>query len=125
MTAPLLTNATLKARRTVAFERRGQAVTYKKFSTESLNTKTGGYSVTYVSTSCTRVIVGQVDPHLVKESGGRYTYEDLAFRWLVEDLPETPPSKKSRLVLGSQEYEIVGYHYSGDTNVMVIIARGL
>lgn len=120
---PHLSAALLASRRDIAFKMRGEEITYKKFSSKHFATKTGKYTESYVDTTITECLYGEVTTETIKESGGKYKKGDKAFRIKNADLPEDPPNLKSRIAIGSTVYRIIDHSNSRDGNVTVVYGR--
>lgn len=120
---PHLSSTLLASRRQIAFDMRGEEITYKKFSSKHLSTKTGKYIETMTDTTIEQCLYGELDTETIKDSGGKYKKGDMAFRIKVADLPENPPSTKSQIECNSIVYRILDYDGSRDGNVMVVYGR--
>lgn len=117
-----LTRTTRAAQRAVAFTIMGESVTYRQQS-RTVNNKTGVVTDTPTDTTVT-ALIGEIDERTVKDSGGKYHVGDKQFRVQHSEMPETPPTKSTSVVVyNSQEYLIVDYRQSGDTAVWDLICR--
>lgn len=119
----LLSSTLLASRREIAFKMRGEEITYKKFSSRNLSTKTGKYTEVFTDTTIEECLYGELDTDTINDSGGKYQKGDKAFRIRNTDLPEDPPSIKSRITAGSTTYRIIDYESSRDGNVTVVFGR--
>lgn len=120
-----LSNDAMSNRRSQAFSRRGQPITYKKFVAKTINHETGATGATYTDTSITNALVWDLTHISIVASEGRYRIGDKSCRILVDDLPasEQFPSTNSKIVISGTTYAIVDTIQTGDGNAVTVILR--
>lgn len=123
-----LTESKLNERRRVAFLVRGQSITYRvrnKSFNKQTGAVTGSASDTEIpaSTDDPGVLVGQLSQEFIDQSGGKFKYGDRQFKILTESMPSgiTKPIKDEHsIVYRGEEFLVVDFFKSSDTNVWVI-----
>lgn len=90
----------------LAFLDFAESITYRMIVNSNVNYSTGSISAT-TTNSTINAIISMVDPAEVSASNGRLQIGDIRILVRTANLPETPPSQTSRLVVRSVVYNIV------------------
>ena len=105
----------------VAFADWGVAVTYREVS-QSYVPATQQASEVFTDTSVTALISGDAGQPTVG-TAGQHTSDLIEFFVKQADLPSGEPKLTSRILHGSQEYDIVGYANSEDGLTYQLLCR--
>lgn len=123
LVTPLLPSRTLLDRRLIAFNMRGERITYHQFDDKQLSHKTGEYIESFNPTTINKALIGYVDLEMIETSGGKYKKGDRFIKVMSQDLPETPPSLKDQITYDSVKHRIVDFDESADGNVFLLVCR--
>jgi len=124
-----LTQASRKLMRDPAFRFFGESVTYREVS-HSTDRGTGVDTPTNTDTTIGAdsdddpgVLIGPVTESMINKSGGAILPDDIVIRIRTSDLPEVPPTLTSKVISGSNTYDLMSFMVSSDNNVYIMVGR--
>lgn len=110
------------ASRAIAFNVKGQQITYSVLSSPAPNLKTGAITQTTTDTVISKALVGSATDQDIAESQGRYKQGDRVFRVRSTDLPARP-NRAARITFGSKTYNVIGYRTNQNDEVYDLFCR--
>lgn len=126
-----LTQAARKLMRDPAFRFFGESVTYRiLLGTSTVDRGTGIATpdnddtvIGADSDNDPGVLIGPVTESMINKSGGSILPDDIVIRIRTSDLPENPPTITSKILSGSNTYDIMSHTVSADLNVFILVGR--
>lgn len=109
-----IADGTLQAWRQVGFNARGKTITYRRFLSQTTNTKTGAVTPSFSNSGIDKVLVTAV---------GSGETAQMKFRIRTVDLPEEPPDKRSRIIYKGEEWIILDYKTDQSRLIYDIICK--